>query len=420
MKVLLLAPGELREQVDRAMARWHGHGFGVQLLRPGETAPPMEEVDGVVLPDGWQGSAFCRGVVRGGFHLTPVPKFYQADGPMDAVPVPMLRAILQARDEEDSCVAVDEIDDPFDFLRRVYEDSGVLLSPEWPDNHTEPLPHKEDSEVLVQTDAGTAEAVFDAFARENGDEVVPGDGIGQPTRNVLSFTDPTYGENTDTSGGTRFSAGKPVRCWAPFGGLDLVWAYGRTRDAADLRLHPRDRLLVFMEAWFRRALRDPLADDGGGALMVTKAVYAGLLLGHAVRAGCGATEVPAVPYLGLDGPADRSVFGAEKYAALDWDCGQWFSTLLSSGHRHAAACLALGPESVDPDGGQPHLWGFLWNGLCLLDFIAQDRLDLDDVSPWRGINTAMRRAAERVAQDRDVEVLAVLRDFRAGKVELVA
>lgn len=122
-------------------------------------------------------------------------------------------------------------------------------------------------------------------------------------------------ENTDTSGGTRFSAGKPGMWWAiPLKGLRLV-------------------SLVTMH-------------------------------------------------------------GSKKYAPLDWACGQSYSTLIDSASRHWIEVLTDGPLSRDAESGLYHLAHCAWNILCLLHFIEQGREDLDDVSEWQGVTTAMKNAKE--------------------------
>jgi hypothetical protein len=85
-----------------------------------------------------------------------------------------------------------------------------------------------------------------------------------------------------------------------------------------------------------------------------------------------------------------SEYGAKKYAPLDWQIGQKFSTLLNSGMRHKIAAMA-NPLSRDAESGLYHLGHDAWNTLALLHFIASGRADdLDDITPWIGLSTSMK------------------------------
>jgi hypothetical protein len=121
-------------------------------------------------------------------------------------------------------------------------------------------------------------------------------------------------QNTETAGGTRFSAGKPAMVWAPWAGMLEV---------------------------------------------------------------CRVSE-----------------YGATKYAPLDWQRGQSFTTMLNSGMRHLIAGIA-DPQKRDPESGRLHLAHAAWNLLAVLAFIEEGRAeDLDDISTWHGVTTADKRARE--------------------------
>jgi hypothetical protein len=102
----------------------------------------------------------------------------------------------------------------------------------------------------------------------------------------------------------------------------------------------------------------------------------------------------AIPMKGLRLVARVTMHGSKKYAPLDWACGQSYSTLLDSASRHWLEVLTSGPLARDEESGEYHLAHCAWNILCLLHFIEQGREDLDDVSEWQGVTTAMKEAKE--------------------------
>lgn len=107
------------------------------------------------------------------------------------------------------------------------------------------------------------------------------------------------------------------------------------------------------------------------------------------------------PLYGLRLVAQVWEAGASKYAPRDWAEGQSFSTLLDCASRHWLEVMHRGPWAIDEDTGAYHLANLAWNVLCLLTFMALDRRDLDDVTPWFGV-TADRRAEveEAIARQR--------------------
>lgn len=102
----------------------------------------------------------------------------------------------------------------------------------------------------------------------------------------------------------------------------------------------------------------------------------------------------AIPMKGLRLVARVTMRGSEKYAPLDWACGQSYSTLLDSASRHWIEVLTNGPLAKDDETGLLHLAHAAWNLLCLLHFIEEGREDLDDVTKWQGVNTAQKQAME--------------------------
>ena len=106
------------------------------------------------------------------------------------------------------------------------------------------------------------------------------------------------------------------------------------------------------------------------------------------------------PLLGLRLVAEVWQGGGEKYAPLDWQNGQSFSTLFNCMSRHWLDIVDKGIWSRCPDSGAYHLAHLVWNGLCLLTFMAQGRHDLDDMTFWRGKTAA--NAAE-LRKDQGVE-----------------
>ena len=104
------------------------------------------------------------------------------------------------------------------------------------------------------------------------------------------------------------------------------------------------------------------------------------------------------PLLGLRLVAEVWTGGGDKYAPLDWQQGQSFSSLFDCMSRHWIAIVAHGVWSRDPDSGAYHLAHLVWNALCLLTFMEQERHDLDDMTFWQGV-TAETAAAMRKEQE---------------------
>ena len=121
--------------------------------------------------------------------------------------------------------------------------------------------------------------------------------------------------------------------------------------------------------------------------------YEGMALGNNEKAGGtrynrGKPNMCWAPWLGMVEVCRVSVFGAEKYAPLDWAEGQSYTTLLGSTMRHVMAIMA-DPLAVDPDSGRLHAGHAAWNLLCLLHFHEEGRSeDMDDVTGWRGVTAA--------------------------------
>jgi hypothetical protein len=101
------------------------------------------------------------------------------------------------------------------------------------------------------------------------------------------------------------------------------------------------------------------------------------------------------PLRGLRLVAPVWEMGAEKYAPMDWKQGQSYSSLLDCATRHFIEVLDKGPLAKDPESGCYHVAHTVWNLLTLLYFIDRDdRPDLNDVDPWRGVNAAMKQDME--------------------------
>lgn len=98
-----------------------------------------------------------------------------------------------------------------------------------------------------------------------------------------------------------------------------------------------------------------------------------------------------VPVIGLRLVARVTQYGAEKYSLMDWKAGQSFSTLIDSATRHWLAVLQHGPWSKDEESGIYHMSHCGWNILALLTFMELRRYDLDNVSGWVGVTTAMKQ-----------------------------
>ena len=109
------------------------------------------------------------------------------------------------------------------------------------------------------------------------------------------------------------------------------------------------------------------------------------------------------PLYGLRLVAEVWEAGAEKYAPFDWRNGQSFSTLMDCAFRHMVEMNMKGPLSRDEDyhdvngnlvkgTGAYHAACVVWNLLALLTFIALGRFDLDDVTGWQTVTTAVKDA----------------------------
>lgn len=210
-------------------------------------------------------------------------------------------------------------------------------------------------------------------------------------------------QNTETGGGTRFNQGKSVQTWAPWRGLDFVWSIGLDEGGPPHPVTPM-QAIIDAEQGMRYVMHDPLAAaPRDGRLMLAHVAY--LLL--QVLQETASTEPYHLPALGTDEVCRVSEMGAMKYAPLDWEQGQKFSTLMSSSMRHAQKCLAFGPLAKDPESNLYHIGHWLWNILCLLDEFMQGRhVDLDDITPWQGVTTAMARKHTLVlGQSSPLEVL---------------
>lgn len=111
----------------------------------------------------------------------------------------------------------------------------------------------------------------------------------------------------------------------------------------------------------------------------------------------------AVPMMGLRLIAKVTEAGARKYAPRDWAEGQSFSTLIDCAMRHMIEVCHRGPWAIDEDTGAYHAAAVGWNILCLLTFMELERHDLDDVTKWHGVTTAMKQELETEPQPPFVE-----------------
>jgi hypothetical protein len=119
----------------------------------------------------------------------------------------------------------------------------------------------------------------------------------------------------------------------------------------------------------------------------------------------------AAPLYGLRLVAKVTEAGSGKYAPRDWYEGQSFSTLLDSMFRHTLDVMLYGPTSRDEETGLYNLAHAAWNILALLTFLEEGREEeLDDVTPWFGVTTQEKRAAEEAAEQyENADVLDLLR-----------
>ena len=125
------------------------------------------------------------------------------------------------------------------------------------------------------------------------------------------------------------------------------------------------------------------------------------------------------PLFGLRLVAEVWQGGSEKYAPLDWQQGQSFSSLFDCMSRHWLAIVMDGVWSRCPDSGAYHMAHLVWNALALLTFMAKERHDLDDMTFWRGA-TAAQAAAWRKEQgvDSNFDVVAMEREGYRKKLDL--
>lgn len=105
--------------------------------------------------------------------------------------------------------------------------------------------------------------------------------------------------------------------------------------------------------------------------------------------------------------------GAEKYAPLDWAEGQSHSTLIDCAQRHWLEVLLNGVWARDPESGHLHLAHAAWNILCLLTFMALGREDLDDVTPYRGVNALDHHIANKLSAEQGRPVAAILLEWHS-------
>lgn len=110
------------------------------------------------------------------------------------------------------------------------------------------------------------------------------------------------------------------------------------------------------------------------------------------------------PLAGLKLVAPVWEMGARKYAPMDWMVGQSFSTLMDCAMRHSIAVMEEGPYARDPESGHYHAGHAAWNWLAMLTFMAQGRVDLDDITPYQGVTAADMRRAEEMAEAMDMPV----------------
>jgi succinate dehydrogenase flavin-adding protein (antitoxin of CptAB toxin-antitoxin module) len=113
----------------------------------------------------------------------------------------------------------------------------------------------------------------------------------------------------------------------------------------------------------------------------------------------GKPKMTWAPWRGMMEVCRVSDRGAQKYAPLDWDCGQSFSTLLNSASRHMIAAMN-NPLARDSESDLLHVGHAAWNLLCLLDFVEQGRAaELDDITKWRGVSASEKEHSVKVGQE---------------------
>lgn len=115
----------------------------------------------------------------------------------------------------------------------------------------------------------------------------------------------------------------------------------------------------------------------------------------------GKPQMTWSPWLGMWEVSRVSEYGAQKYAPLDWQEGQSFTTLLNSAMRHLSRSMSA-PQSRDHESGHLHIGHAAWNLLTILHFMEEGRLDLDNVTPWQGVSTEERMATEAALSRKEV------------------
>ena len=105
------------------------------------------------------------------------------------------------------------------------------------------------------------------------------------------------------------------------------------------------------------------------------------------------------PLLGLKLVAPVWTGGAKKYAPMDWQEGQSFTTLIDCAMRHMLDMLHYGPLARCKESGHYHAAHLVWNLLALLTFVEEGRgEEMNDIDKWRGV-TAARAKVLRAAAD---------------------
>lgn len=190
---------------------------------------------------------------------------------------------------------------------------------------------------------------------------------------------PFDARNTESSGGTRYSEGKPKLMWTPAIGLlkvrpVAVWMM--------LRVTPPPAVMLEESLCRVLSLGPLIPHPESGEYEVAHLAYLLLTEGW---------ENPYAHYEGfIHGVSRVTEMGAEKYAPHDWHVGQSFSTLVNSGARHTMRAI-ISYHSVDPESGLEHRFHGAWNWLCLLTFIREGRAEeLDDLTPWVDVTTDMK------------------------------
>lgn len=246
-----------------------------------------------------------------------------------------------------------------------------------------------------------------------------------------------FGQDTDPTGGTRYSEGKVVLTWLPWRGIHRAWNYAEDSELPQ----PLDRTLGEMvraaDLRLQRSMNDPVSNHKELAACLwwlLQVCHHDVVTRHCpIPSNVDPRDFtvvnpPRYPALGVWEIGRVSCYGAAKYAEFDWNEGQAFSTLLSSARRHVDKALAFGPLAVDSwHGDEPkdtrysgllHVAHAGWNIVCLLDFLEQERIhELDDVSVWEGITAAKKQAILEEHRDRYDEGTpdwVIARDWQVG------